>query len=91
MLYLDHMDLYNFTCCVKRTSESFALSSPDIRVECEQVVHDQGVTLPAGDMEGVPAILVPQCWISTVVQQILDHGKVRASAGHHQGGPKSEG
>lgn len=81
------MDLYIFTSSVQWSSAGFALSPPDIRGECEQVVYDQGVALPTGNVEGAPTILVLQSWIGTVAQQILDHGKVPASAGHHQRSP----
>lgn len=81
------MDL-QFTCRVQRSPASFALSPPDIWGDCEQVINDNLVTLPAGNVEGRPSILVPQRWISLVAQQILDHSKAAASAGHHQWGPK---
>lgn len=72
-----------FTCRVQRGPASLALSPPDIWGDCEQVANDQGVTLPAGNVEGRPSVLVPQRCISLVAQQILDHSKVAASAGHH--------
>lgn len=89
-MFLSHVDLYIFTCSVQWSSASFALSPPDITGECEQVVYDQGVALPAGNVEGGPTILVLQSWIGAVAQQILDHGKVPASAGHHQRSPKRD-
>lgn len=81
------MDL-QFTCRVQWSPASLALSPPDIWGDCEQVVDDHWVTLSAGNVEGRPSVLVPQRWISLVAQQILDHSKAAASAGHHQGGPK---
>lgn len=52
--------------------------------------HDQRVALPAGDVEGVPAVLVSQSRVGAVAQQLLDDGEVSPSAGHHQGSPERE-
>lgn len=76
------------TCSVQRSPARFALRPPDIR-HCEkQVLYDQGIALPAGDVKGVPAVFVSQCRVCAVAQQLLDHGKVSPSAGHHQRSPE---
>lgn len=75
---------------MQRSPARFALRPPDIR-HCEkQVLYDQGIALPAGDVKGVPAVFVSQCRVCAVAQQLLDHGKVSPSAGHHQRSPEQE-
>lgn len=76
------------TCSMQRRPPSLALGTPDVRRNIQQVLHNLRVALPAGDVEGVPTILVPQCGISTVAQQLLDHTEAPPSAGHHQGSPE---
>lgn len=75
---------------MQRCPPSLALGTPDIRRNVQQVLHNLRVALPAGYMEGVPSILVPQRGVSTVAQQLLDHTEVLPSAGHHQGSPEGE-
>lgn len=67
-----------------------ALRPPDVRRDEEQVLYDQRIALPAGDVERVPAVLVSQCRVSAMVQQLLDHVEVSPSAGHHQWSPERE-
>lgn len=79
------------TCSMQRRPLSLALGTPDARCNVQQVLHNLRVALPAGDVEGVPSILVPQRGVSTVAQQLLDHTKIPPSAGHHQGSPEGGG
>lgn len=78
------------TCSVQRRPARLAHRPPDVRCHEEQVLYDWRVALPAGDVEGVPAVFVPQGRVGPVVQQILDHVEVSPSAGHHQGSPERE-
>lgn len=72
---------------MERRSLGLALGAPDIRRNIKQVQCDLGVTLPAGNVEGVPPVLVPQLGVGAVAQQLLDDAQVPASAGHHQRSP----
>lgn len=78
------------TGSVQRSSARLALRPPDVRCDNEQVLYDQGIALPAGDVEGVPAVFVPQRGVSTMAQQLLDDVEVPPGAGHHQGSPERE-
>ncbi len=75
---------------MQRCPVRLALSPPDVRRDKKQAPYDQRIALPAGDVEGVPAVLVSQSRVGAVAQQLLDHGKVSPSAGHHQGSPERE-
>lgn len=69
------------------SSPCLALGAPDIRRNIKKVPRDLGVTLPAGNVEGVPPVLVSQLGVGTIAQQLLDDTQIRASAGHHERSP----
>ncbi|MEQ2188292.1 hypothetical protein GOODEAATRI_013503 [Goodea atripinnis] len=78
------------TCRVQRCSTCITLSPPNVRCSMKQVLHDQRMALPAGNVEGVPPILVSQRGVCAVGQQLLDHIKVLSSARHHERSPMRE-
>lgn len=75
---------------MERCSPGLALGAPDLGRGVEQVQRNLGVTLPAGKVEAVPAVLVPQLGVGAEAQQLLDDAQVPASAGHHQRSPAGQ-
>lgn len=68
-------------------SPGLALGAPDIGRNIKQVLRDLGITLPAGNVEGVPPVLVLQLGVGAVAQQFLDDTQVPVGAGHHERSP----
>ena len=74
---------------MQRSSSNVALCFPSIWADSEQVPEDPGVALSTGDVETVPAVLVLQERVGTVLYKVLDHVKVLPCASHHQRSPKA--
>ena len=72
-----------FTCCVQRRSLYRALRVPAARGHIQQVLEDLGMALPAGDVEAIPAILVLQQRVGSMLHESFDHLQVLPGASHH--------
>ena len=73
----------SFTCCVQRRSLYRALRVPAAGGHVQQVPEDLGMALPARNVEAIPAILILQQWVGSMLHESFDHLQVLPGASHH--------
>lgn len=73
----------SFTCGVQRSPLYRALCVPAARRHIQQVPEDLGMALPARDVEAIPAILVLQQRVGSMLHKSFNHLQVLPGTSHH--------